>query len=160
MATRGEPTQRLATDAYGLFLIRSLIWTVPLFIGTLIVGGEIGSYDEIDEYRLPFTVAGVLIAVFGATVAPWLRTRHWRYELRKDELEIQHGTLSVTRTVIPISRIQHVDIERTPTSSLLDLVELGIHTAGESHGIPALDEAVAAKLRDTIADQLHEPDEL
>jgi membrane protein YdbS with pleckstrin-like domain len=66
----------------------------------------------------------------------------------------------VRRTLIPMTRVQHVDTQRTPLSDLFDLRSVTVHTAAGSHSIPALREGDAAAIRDRIALLAREPDEL
>lgn len=104
-------------------------------------------------------VAIVAAIVIGLAGAP-LRYRNWRYELRDDELDIREGAFTITRTVVPLSRVQRVRVERTLTSQLLGVATLEVHTAAGETSIPALELDVADELRDTIARRLKLPDDL
>ena len=45
----------------------------------------------------------------GSAVVPMVRWRTWRYEVRPEELDLLRGVLVVTRTLIPMARVQHVE---------------------------------------------------
>jgi membrane protein YdbS with pleckstrin-like domain len=66
----------------------------------------------------------------------------------------------VRRTLIPMTRVQHVDTQRTPLSDLFELRSVTVHTAAGSHSIPALRPGDAASIRDRIAVLARQPDEL
>jgi uncharacterized protein len=57
-----------------------------------------------------------------------------------------------------MTRVQHVESERTVLSDLFDLRSVTVHTAAGGHEIPALTEGEAAKMRDRIALLAREPD--
>ena len=51
----------------------------------------------------------VLTIILLIWLFPNIRYNIWRYEVREQEIEIQSGLFVVTRTLIPIVRVQHVD---------------------------------------------------
>jgi hypothetical protein len=101
--------------------------------------------------------AWLLLAV---TVIPVLRHRRWRYEVREREIDIRRGTFSVTRTIIPMHRVQHVATTRGLLEQALDLSTVVFHTAAGSTEIPALDAGEAAAVRTRIATLTRTADEL
>jgi membrane protein YdbS with pleckstrin-like domain len=96
----------------------------------------------------------------GGVAAPLLRWRTWRYEVRDEEIDLLRGAVVVRRTLIPMTRVQHVDTQRTPLSDLFELRSVTVHTAADSHSIPALRPADAAAIRDRIAVLARQPDEI
>jgi membrane protein YdbS with pleckstrin-like domain len=99
---------------------------------------------------LPLIVAVPLALALALTV-PGLRYRQWRYEIGDLEVDLQHGIWTITRTLIPMARIQHVDTERGPLQQRLGLASVVLYTAAGSSEIPALSVDVAAAVRDRIA---------
>jgi len=104
--------------------------------------------------------AAVLVVALGGVAFPLLRWRTWRYEVRDEEIDLLRGALTVRRTLIPMTRVQHVDTQRTVLSDMFGLRSVTVHTAAGSHSIPALGPADAAAIRDRIAVLAREPDEL
>lgn len=105
----------------------------------------------------------VVVAAAGLThvvVVPRLRHRRYRWELHPEELDLLRGVLRVTRTIVPVTRIQHVSVERTAWTSVFDVVRLSIHTAAGETTIPGLAPAQADELRDRILALLRTPDDL
>ena len=93
-------------------------------------------------------------------VVPRLRHRRYRWELHAEELDLLGGVLSVTRTIVPITRIQHVSVQRTGWTSIFGVVRLSVHTAAGRTTIPGLAPAQADDLRDRILVLLRTPDDL
>lgn len=104
--------------------------------------------------------AAVAVLVLGGVVFPLLRWRTWRYEVRDEELDLLRGAVVVTRTLIPMTRVQHVDTTRNVIGDLFDLRSVAVHTAAGSNDIPALRPGEAAAIRDRIALLARRPDEL
>ena len=70
------------------------------------------------------------------------------YVLTTDEIIIRWGNIwSVNSSVIPLSRVQHVDIEQDVIQRKLGISEVVIVTAGDANGIVGLLEKDADKLR-------------
>lgn len=105
----------------------------------------------------------VLVAAGGlAHVVYFPRERHRRYrwELHEEELDLLAGVLKVTRTIVPITRIQHVSVQRTAWTNLFGLVRLSVHTAAGQTTIPGLERPQADDVRDRILARLRTPDDL
>jgi membrane protein YdbS with pleckstrin-like domain len=66
-------------------------------------------------------------------------------------VDIQRGVLTITRTRVPMTRIQHVDTRRGPLEQRFGLATVILYTAAGANEIPALDLAVADIVRDRIA---------
>jgi membrane protein YdbS with pleckstrin-like domain len=105
-------------------------------------------------------VLAVLDVAFAVLVLPRLRWRRWRYEVRDEEVDLLRGRFAITRTLVPIARIQHVETERTALSRAFGLATVRFFTAAGSTTIPALTEADAAAIRDRVARLARVPDEL
>lgn len=111
---------------------------------------------------LPGAVAvlAAVLVVAWAIAVPFVRYRHWRWELHEEELDLLHGAWRIVRTIVPITRIQHVSVERTGWTDAFGLVRLHVHTAAGKTTIPGLERATADDLRDRILARLRTPDDL
>ena len=104
--------------------------------------------------------AVALVAVALVGVAPELRWRRWRWDVGEDEVEIRSGTLTVTHTIVPLRRVQHVDTQRGVLEQALGLATVALHTAAGANKIPALAARDAVAVRDRIAALTRTADEL
>lgn len=116
-----------------------------------LVGGTAGT---------AIAVLAAVIALAVTAVAPGVRLRRFRYEIREDEIDLRRGLLVQTRTLVPMARVQHVDTRRTVLSQFFGLAAVVFHTAAGANDIPALREADAAAIRDRIADLARAPEVL
>jgi len=124
---------------------------VVIVLAITLVGGAIA---------FAITAAAVLAVIVAAAVVPRLRMARFRFEVREDEIDLRHGIVIETRTLVPMVRVQHVDTRRTPVSRYFGLAAVAFHTAAGPTEIPALREADAAAIRDRIADLALQPEVL
>ena len=147
-----EPSRRLASAARWLWRAQGLGATVAALIAAGVLSEQVGGAVRM---LLPLVVAIVAIGV-----VPELRWARWRYEVRDEEIDLRHGTVRITRTLVPMLRVQHVDTTQGPLDQALGLATVVVHTAAGTTTIPALDEGHAARLRDRIAALARTADEL
>jgi hypothetical protein len=153
-AVRGEPTNTLPTGVRTMWLCEDAI------SGLIMVGVALGIASAVDALMpwLPLAAAVAGLAHLG--LIPRERHRRYRWELREEELDLLDGVVRVTRTIVPITRIQHVSVERSGWTNLFDVVRLNVHTAAGKTTIPGLPPAQAAVVRDEILARLRTPDDL
>ena len=158
---KAEPAERLDPRAKTLWRITGSLGALPL----LAVGAFVGwvSLRVVEGPFLlgilPFLAALVLFAVL-TVVMPDLRWQRWRYEIREDEVDLQRGIVWVSRTLVPLARIQHVDTQSGPLQRRFGLATVVFYTAAGANRIPELSAPVAAEVRDRIAELTRERDEL
>ena len=158
---KAEPAERLDPRAKTLWRITGALGALPL----LVVGAFIGwSLLRVVEAPLllgvvPFLAALVLFVVL-VGVIPDLRWRRWRYEIRDEEVDLQRGIFWVSRTLVPLARIQHVDTQSGPLQRRFGLATVVFYTAAGGNQIPELSAPVAAEVRDRISELTREQDEL
>jgi membrane protein YdbS with pleckstrin-like domain len=155
-----EPARTLAPGARGYWAVEALGWAIPLVIVSLVAArGLIEGAGAPGALGVLLPVAAALVGLVGVAVVPGLRWRRWRYEVRDEEIDLRSGAFTVTRTLIPMARVQHVDTKRTVVSQLFGLAAVTIHTAAGRNIIPGLNEPDAAAIRDRIAELARTPDE-
>ena len=158
---KDEPSERLDPRARTLWRIVGALNALPL-----LAGGAGGSWAWLKLTDVSFfvwilpAVAAVALLVLMVVVAPTLRWRRWRYEIRSDEVDLQRGVWWVSRTLVPLARIQHVDTRQGPLQRRYGLSTVVFHTAAGPNQIPELSTPIAAEARDRIADLTREQDEL
>jgi membrane protein YdbS with pleckstrin-like domain len=131
----------------------------------VLAGGAFGSYvlvgREAPVYLAVLSVLGALVlAVLFVFVRPSLLWRRWRYEIRPLEVDLQRGILRVTRTLVPMARVQHVDTRRGLLQRRLGLSTVVFYTAAGPNEIPQLAQDTAAEVRDRISELTRSADEL
>jgi uncharacterized protein len=150
-----EPSRTLAPAARRLWQLEGLVGAGGALIAATVLQTTVGG-----TIALLGWLAAVVACVVAVVVVPELRWRRWRWEVREQEIDIRHGTLAVTRTLVPMLRVQHVDTKRDLLQQALGLATVVFHTAAGANEIPALTVAEAAQVRDRIAELARTADEL
>jgi hypothetical protein len=107
-------------------------------------------------YGLPST-ALPLIALIALVTAPQRIYSRLRYRLTDRFLQVMRGWLFHTDTIVPLVRVQHLDVTRGPLDKLFATATLVVHTAGTHNSIvtlPGLAPGRAAEIRDIIRDHV------
>ena len=139
---------------YKVWLLSGLITAILL---ALIVGFlERIWWSNIARWPLPdhsVTIAALIVFVVHAVVYSTWRYRAWRYAIRPHDVLLHYGVLWRTRSCIPRSRIQHVDIESGPIDRAFGMVKLTLYTAGARSAvgvIPGLLPEDAEAIRESL----------
>ena len=104
---------------------------------------------------VPLTVLALAVVVI--VVAPRRIYRRLRYGLSERVLQVVRGWLFHTDTVVPLVRVQHLDVIRGPFDKMFGTASLVVHTAGTHNSIvtvPGLAPDRAAAMRDTIREHV------
>jgi membrane protein YdbS with pleckstrin-like domain len=153
---RPEPDGRLAPAARALWTIEALLWGGPITVAAFAIGSALD--DGTLGTVLPWLV--LVAALIAIAVVPTLRWRRWRWRLDDDELDLRHGALTEIRTIVPVARIQHVDVRRSFTAQIVGVAAVVVHTAAGTNEIPALPDGEAALVRDRLAGLIRTPDDV
>ena len=121
-----------------------VLWVVVLICGVVLAVFVDGAGPW--SWAVPLGLGAALVIV-----VPELRWRRWRWDLTDEGIDIQHGAISVNRTLIPWVRVQHVETQRGIFEQAFGLSTVIVHNAAGSHTIPLLAQADAEELRERIA---------
>lgn len=133
---------------------RTSAWLLGAILPLAAAGAGIASW----KLDWPWWISvGLLLlgaAEIGLTVylLPHLTLKRWRYEIREEEIDLLRGVIFVKRTVIPMVRIQHVDMKRGPLMRKYGLASITFSTAAGGHEIPGLDLETADAVRTRISE--------
>ena len=131
----------------------ALVW---LFIaGAALIAAYVLAEETLFAAALPILalVTGVLVVA----VAPVRSYRRLRYGLSDRLLQVVRGWLFHTDTVVPLVRVQHLDVVRGPLDKMFGTASLVVHTAGTHNSIvtvPGLAPDRAAAMRDIIREHV------
>lgn len=158
---KSGPRERLDPRAKTVWRIANVLRALPALAVGVVVSGFLmrGVGAPFYAWVLP-VLAAILLAVLLVFVTPTLRWRRWRYEIRSDEVDLQRGIFQITRTLVPLARIQHVDTQSGPLQRRYDLATVVFYTAAGANRIPELASPVADDVRERIAALTREQDEL
>lgn len=124
-----------------------------LFFFILPVGyGVIFGLDDLHQWvALSLTFLVFIFWVLSIFLMPYLSWKNWRYAIDENEIDLKRGVIFKKRTLIPLSRVQHVDTRQGPLLRNYDLASVTISTAATTHEIPALDSVLADRVRKQIS---------
>lgn len=86
-------------------------------------------------------------------ISPGRRYRAWSYAMEGAELQIRRGVWTQVHTIVPLDRVQHIDISQGPLERSFEVCRLVLHTAGTMHSLvvlPGLARDTAERMRDEI----------
>ncbi|WP_419871760.1 PH domain-containing protein [Candidatus Pristimantibacillus sp. PTI5] len=83
-------------------------------------------------------------------IIPQLKYSRFQYELFDEELEIQSGVIFLSNVLVPMVRVQHVELESGPLMRKYDLASVSIVTAATTHRINGLKLGEAQQLKRQI----------
>ncbi|KIL48575.1 PH domain-containing protein [Jeotgalibacillus campisalis] len=148
---RREPNKRISERALTVWKLYG--WISTAILGVIGIG--VITLSVLFNWSYWFIVGAAAIPILNAVlfvyIFPTLKWKRWRYEVREEEIELQHGIFIVKRTLVPMVRVQHVDTEQGPILRKYRLATISISTAATVHQIPALDIDEADSLRDSIS---------
>jgi membrane protein YdbS with pleckstrin-like domain len=103
------------------------------------------------------TIAAPIIGLLVVTIAPQRIYRRLRYRLTGQLLQVLKGWLFHTDTMVPLVRVQHLDVIRGPFDKMFGTATLIVHTAGTHNSVvslPGLAPERAAEMRDIIREHV------
>lgn len=148
---RNPPKNTIALHAIKAWKITALLYIIFLWFLTIAGGILTFIYDIRLLYLVIATIISGMATYLFVFLLPKLRWKRWRYEVFEQEIYIQHGILIVSRTIVPMIRVQHVDTKQGPILKRFHLASVTISTAATTHEIPALLEKDASELRDRLS---------
>jgi membrane protein YdbS with pleckstrin-like domain len=137
-----------------------LWWRIGFLLNAVVPSLLLGAlaWFAVFARSVPHAVAAAalpwLVAILVAVRIPGRRYAAWRYRLTPDALRLDRGVMFRVESVVPYTRIQHVDTEQGPLERLLGLSHVTVHTAsgsGSSLTIPGLVPDDGHALREHLA---------
>ncbi|RYD57801.1 MAG: hypothetical protein EOP60_03780 [Sphingomonadales bacterium] len=102
-------------------------------------------------------VPALAFAIWMVGVVPPRRWKHMGYAYTGRELHVASGFLFRSHTVVPVSRVQHIDIVQGPVERFFSLSTLVLNTAGSDASavvLPGITRETAEEIRDSIRSQI------
>lgn len=130
----------------------AILW-VPLIIGAVILDRAL---EGTLLHRLP-SVGVPLLALLCLATVPQRVYARIGYSLTNRWLRVVRGWMFHTDTIVPLVRVQHIDVRRGPAEKLFGVATLVVHTAGTHNSIvtvPGLSPDRAAEIRDVIREHV------
>ena len=149
-----EPAWPLSRSAIGLWLTQGVVWTVVYALAVtaffLFVPADAGTPVTLVRWLGPVFV--VVYGVLAIGVRPRLRYRVHRWEVTDEAVYTLTGWLTRTWTLVPISRIQTVDVTRGVLQGVFGLSTVLVLTASSQGSVQVLhlETAVAGRVAEAL----------
>lgn len=102
-----------------------------------------------EHFWIFFIVVGIgILSIF---ISPIIEYKQWRFAITQECVDIIHGLFWVTRTVIPVNRVQHISISQGVIQKKFNLTNVDIFTASGKHTI----EGILKEQAEEIANHLN-----
>ena len=127
--------------------IEMVLVSIPFVIGALV--GEIANLLFTGAFLVPV----VLLAMLLVLMVPLRRYNARGYDMAQDRLRVVRGLLFRKDTVVPFSRVQHIDVLQGPLERAFGIGRLVLHTAGTHNAsvlLPGLNYERASEMREEI----------
>ncbi|MGL4773331.1 MAG: PH domain-containing protein [Clostridium sp.] len=102
----------------------------------------------------------LVLLLLNTFVYPAFEYKQWSYLITKDKIEFTEGIFFVRRVIIPIIRVQHIQVNQGPINRLLNLATITICTAGGNHQIPNIDiqraEEISGYLKNKVQEKVEQ----
>ncbi len=148
-----DPAWSLSRSAIGLWVtegvINALVWAAVVTAFLVFVPDV--SPVPVLRWLLPALVAVDAVVAIG--IRPWVRYRVHRWEVTGEAVYTLTGWLTRTWTLVPISRIQTVDVTRGVLQQLFGLATVAVLTASSQGTVRVLhlETDVAHRVADDLA---------
>ncbi len=155
MAIEPIPLDPLERGYLGVLRIRSVfLW--------LTLSAIAAAADALLHWRfgIPFGFLAGLVFGWGVITVVFLvpgRWRRWGYAFTDRELHVASGWLTRRHTVVPVSRVQHIDVSQGPLERSAGVATLSLHTAGTEQNLvvlPGIRRERAEEIRDVIRSRI------
>lgn len=141
----------LHPDHVKVLRLTAMLLAAPPVIAALAAAGATLALGLIWPSVVLLPVAGAVAWL--ARALPWRRYAARGYAMGSDRLRVVKGVLFHRDTIVPFSRVQHIDVERGPIERYYGLATLVLHTAGTHNAsvhLPGLAEEDALAMREAI----------
>ncbi|MGY1716990.1 PH domain-containing protein [Geodermatophilus nigrescens] len=150
-----EPAWSLSRSAIWLWvtegIVGTLVYGAIVTVAVLLVPASVGGPVPVLRWLLPVLVGVYAVVAIG--IRPWVRYRVHRWEVTAETVHTLTGWLTRTWTLVPVARIQTVDVTRGVLQQLYGLASVAVLTAS-SQGtvrVPHLEVAVAERVAEDLA---------
>lgn len=130
-----------------------MAYVVLLLIGLVIAIVVVAKWRGLLPWAAAAWAAFALLGVWTILYYHPRNYRAWGYRLEQRVLLIKQGVWFRSIKLLPLPRLQHVDVKRGPLQRHFGLATLVLHTAGThaaSIEVPGLDADEAVRLRDQL----------
>ena len=137
-----------------------IILAIFLFIKFGVSFFDITSLDKFfNEYSRAVNVIFLIMfaaSFWGICIKPIFEYKQWSYMINDDEIWFREGIFWSKEVIVPIVRIQNINLKENPISKMLSIADICIGTAGGVHKIPAIDKSEVEVIMEFLREKVNE----
>lgn len=146
--------KKLEKSALGCMYTATLVTS----IGVLGILSGVVFYFGLTRYKL---VVGIYIGIMIITllniiISPYFRYNRYRYSLDDEAMEIIEGYIFVSHNIVPIERIQNIELAQGPIDRIFGVAKMTITTGGSDVTARFMPKQVADKMADKLKKNIND----
>jgi uncharacterized protein len=148
------PLQPLERAQLNVMRVRAAVVAAAVIAAAIVL--EVGLADRMPIHG-PIAAAALLVGIWLAVVAPPRQWRRWGYAFTGSELHVARGWWTRIHTIVPVLRVQHIDVVQGPLERSFGVARLILHTAGTDDTtvvLPGVTRSRAEEIRDAIRERI------
>ena len=154
-----EPGQGhgLAPKVRTVWLLQRIIFTfvtmIILSVVLLVIAPRTKDFSFLTRFN-PYVILTLWFCIFHLPGFVLLKREfeRWRYQVTPDFLTVSHGVFSKSRTILPLAKLQHIEMKSGVFETRMGIVQVEVHNAGglNTIKIPGVTVENANQLRDEV----------
>ena len=126
--------------------INACILTIVFLIGMHFYGGQLNN--------LTFNLAIIILIFILFILKMILNIKHWKYTFDDEKITYVKGFYSITKTIIPLMRIEQIVTINNPLLNRYSLIKLNIITTTNTHTLLPITKSESDKIINFITEYL------
>lgn len=146
--------KKLEKNALGCMYTATFIANV---IALAILSGVVYYFDLL-EIKIIFVcyVIIMVIVILNILISPYFRYHRYRYKLDEDALEVIEGYIFISHNIVPIEKIQNIELQQGPIDRLFGVAKMTITTGGGEETVRFVSREVAGSMSDKLKKKINE----
>ena len=146
--------KKLEKNSLGCMYVATL--TVSAIVLGILTGVMI--YFKLFKYRILVVVFAVIVvaALINIAISPYFRYHRYRYRLDEDSMEIIEGYIFVSHNIVPIERIQSLELEQGPIDRFFGVSKLIITTGGSAVTVRFVSKEIIDMMSDGLKKKINQ----
>lgn len=134
----------IISELIGIFIIIGISTVIRVILFKFILN------DTITFWINVIYILIIVICILSFILTPTVGYNRIRYRINDESIEYRSGIIFINHSIVPIRRMQQVDIEEGPINRLFKLAEIVLVTAGGNLRIRYIEKEEAEKIVDDL----------
>lgn len=123
------------------------IFTLAIYLVINVIIYFILSFFDWPIWIVWIPVAFMVLSIpYEVFLAPKWKYETTRYQINETNIQIIEGKIINSKVLIPMRKVQHIELEQGPIVKRYQLMSIIISTAAGTHNISCIDESIAEQI--------------